>query len=744
MTGPVRTETRYPWRVTLAMPLSLALLVSGVGSAAADPLTDPSDGWPLPNQDHENTRSAPAAKIDSGNVEELGVAWTMDIPATGPDGAAAGGLVINAGVVYFQDLRANLYAIVLETGDIIWEQRHDSALVGSTGPAIDGRRVFASVDDETFAAFDIVSGEELWRHRPEGGSLGSIQPTAHDGTVYYATQASEGRAPGDGAGSSGVVQAVDAASGDARWSFEVVPDDSSGDAEARAGGSVGYPAALDSETGLTFWGTGSLAPVPGTADDAGGSGGPGSNLYTSSLIALDGEEGSLAWHYQAVEHDIFGHDLQMSPILARVEIDAEPRDLVIASGTVGDVVALDRASGELIWRTQVGRHQNDDLQELPMGEDVEVYPGVHGGVASPMAYADGTIYAPVVNVPTVYTAADRDAADGTEASGDAVADTRLEDGTGALVAIDAASGEIAWQQELESPVLAGATVSGDLVFTATLDGLLRAFERGGGEPVWAWQASGGINSWPAIADDFIVWPVGLGGDPQLLALRLGATASPGDAEAAPTAEPAETADSTGRPQPAPTQGPDATWPPPGSTHPDAPPATGTVPRYVEPDRDTVPEGEPAPVQLPAPDTTEAPTASRATASSDQDRPTRPVVAATMVPAPTPAAAEQTAAADRDGVVELELVAQDRAFDKEVLVVPAGSTVRLTMHNRDAMPHTFTVYESDLAGAPIFLGESLIGPDASHTYEFRAPDEPGEYHFRCEFHPTHMNGTFIVE
>jgi outer membrane protein assembly factor BamB/plastocyanin len=743
------TEAQAPAQIrhsrmgTLAVALTLALLASGAGGTSANQLIDPSDEWPLPNQDYHNTRNAPAAEIDSSNVEELGVAWTMAIPATGPAGAAAGGLVINAGVVYFQDLRANLFAIVLESGDIIWEQRFDSALVGSTGPAIDGKRVFASVNDHTFAALDIVSGEELWRHQPEAGFLGAIQPTAYDGTVYYATQAGEGRAPGDVGGESGVVHAADAATGDVQWSFRVVPDASGGDAETNAGGSVGHPAAIDRETGLTFWGTGSPVPFPGIADDANGSSRPGPNLYTSSVIALDPADGALEWYYQAVEHDIFGHDLQVAPILARVEIDAEPRDIVIASGTVGDVVAVDRNSGELVWRTPVGTHQNHDLDELPMDEEVEVYPGIHGGVASPMAYAEGMVYVPVVNVPTVHTATGHDAADGTEASDHAVANTRLEDGTGALVAIDVASGEIAWQQEFESPVFAGATISGDLVFTATYDGLMRAFERTNGDPVWAWQAPAGINAWPAITDDFLVWPAGLGGEPQLLALRLGGSAvSARDEEAAsPTTAATESADMTARPEPGATQDPGATWPPPGSAHPDEPATTDAIPRDVEAGGADVPQGEPAPIQLPAPDVTGAPVVTPSPApTTGPDEPSRPVVPATMVPSSTPA----TAAADEAGVVELELVAQDTSFDKHELVVPAGSTVRLTMHNRDALPHTFTVYESDMAAEPLFLGESLIGPDASLTYEFRAPDVPGEYFFRCEFHPTHMNGTFIVE
>jgi hypothetical protein len=39
--------------------------------------------------------------------------------------------------------------------------------------------------------------------------------------------------------------------------------------------------------------------------------------------------------------------------------------------------------------------------------------------------------------------------------------------------------------------------------------------------VWTFQAPAGINAWPAVAGDTIVWPAGLGREPVLFALRPG-------------------------------------------------------------------------------------------------------------------------------------------------------------------------------------------------------------------------------
>jgi hypothetical protein len=66
----------------------------------------------------------------------------------------------------------------------------------------------------------------------------------------------------------------------------------------------------------------------------------------------------------------------------------------------------------------------------------------------------------------------------------------------------------------------GATVVNDLVLTATLQGQVFALDRASGDVVWTWDAPGGINAWPAVAGDLLVWPVGLSDPALLVGLRL--------------------------------------------------------------------------------------------------------------------------------------------------------------------------------------------------------------------------------
>ena len=95
-------------------------------------------------------------------------------------------------------------------------------------------------------------------------------------------------------------------------------------------------------------------------------------------------------------------------------------------------------------------------------------------------------------------------------------------------------------------------------------------------------------------------------------------------------------------------------------------------------------------------------------------------------------------------VTVDLVAEDIAFDKNTITVPAGAKVTVNFDNRDSgVPHNFAVYESEAAEKVIFRGLIVTGL-AKTEYTFDAPAVPGTYFFRCDIHPTLMTGQLIVE
>ena len=483
--------------------------------------------WPLANHDYSNTRVAVGSTINSSNVSNLRVAWTSSLKGTSEWGAGTGNPVISDGIVYFQDLAANVYAVDLKSGQTLWETDYDNKIFGPSGPAIGYGKVFAISRIDRYSALDIKTGRTLWNW-VTGTQLatGAFQPYVFGHRVYVTMQ---GAVSGHGqvtfhsyqGGTSGAVFPLDPDTGTPAWHWQVVEPGFWGHPEVNSGGGLWFPPAIDTQRGITFWSSGNPSPVPGLKGWPNGSSRPGPNLYTNSLIALD-RDGKLVWYNQVKPHDLFNLDFQISPMLAKVSIGGSDKNILIGSGKLGVVYAFDEQSGKTLWSTPVGLHQNDDLQFLPLtpGSTTWVAPGAWGGVESPMAYADGTVYALTENMPSPYNATAYDANTPEQALNRSEGGTHLDTGTAELYALDAATGKILWKHQLDHPAFGGVTVVNDLLFTATFQGTVYALARSDGHVVWQWQAPGGTNSWPAVAGDTIVWGFGLGDSPSVIALSL--------------------------------------------------------------------------------------------------------------------------------------------------------------------------------------------------------------------------------
>ena len=482
--------------------------------------------WPLANHDYENTRAAVGSAINSGNVANLKVAWEAPLDGAAEWGAGTGNPVVADGVVYYQDLAANTYAVDFKTGDVIWETKYSNRLFGPSGPGIGYGKVYALSRIDRYVALDIKTGHELWQF-DTGYQLasGAFQPYAFNKHVYFAMQAAvSGRGKvvyhSYQGGTSGAVYLIDPDSGKPEWFFQVVEDGFWGNPEINSGGGLWFPPAIDTKTGVSFWSSGNPSPVPGLKGWPNGSSRPGDNLYTNSMIALD-RSGKMLWYNQVKPHDLFNLDFQISPMLATVPVNGANTDIVIGSGKLGIVYAFDRQTGKTLWNTPIGLHQNDNLQELPVDDSTTwVAPGAWGGVEGPMAYADGTIYALTANLPSPYNATAYDADTPEQALNRSEGGTSYKTGNAEMYAIDAATGGILWTHPFDTVAFSGATVVNDLVFTSTLDGKVYALSRADGSEVWQWEAPGGTNSWPAVVGDTILWAFGLGDDPALIALSL--------------------------------------------------------------------------------------------------------------------------------------------------------------------------------------------------------------------------------
>ena len=463
------------------------------------------DDWPVPGRDYENTRAVADSPITAATVVELDEAWRAPLEGVGAVGNAATTPLILGDRVVVQALDSTVRVLDRATGELEWETSVEGAPnIGPNGVAVGWGRVYAPKGMEEVFALDLETGEELWATEVVDTATAGIdiQPQVVDGLVLVATVPIST----DGiytAGDRGMLVALDAETGDVVWRFDTVRgEDLWGNPDVNSGGGAWYPPAVDVDAGIVYWGIANPAPFPGTAEFPNGSSRPGSNLYTDSVLALDLRSGERLWHSQVIEHDLFDRDHVHTML-----VDTLAGDTLISAGKGGVVVGHDLETGEILWRTAVGIHRNDDLTELD--GPTEMWPGTYGGVITPPAAHDGVVYAATLNAPT-------------QLSHDEPSYVGSELGTapGEVAAVDASTGELLWSTEVAGDPFGGATVVGDLVFTATFQGRIYALARATGEIVWEFQAPGGINGWPAVADDLIVWPIGLSDPPMLLALAL--------------------------------------------------------------------------------------------------------------------------------------------------------------------------------------------------------------------------------
>jgi outer membrane protein assembly factor BamB len=481
--------------VGLPIAATLACLLGGCGSSHAK------GTWPLPNADLAGTRAGFDSPIDRRTVSRLRVRWRFRLAAEASfAGRFASTPVSDADTVFVQDLRSNVFALDRTTGALRWERRFAARNDGPNGLAVDGSRVYGATDADAFA-LERSTGKLLWRRHLTGTSeqFVDVAPVPWKGLVFTSTI---GYSPFG----RGTIYALDAATGAVRWRFVTIEKPWRHPLEA-GGGGLWYPVSVDAH-GLLYAGNSNPTPWGGTPERPNGAAFPGPVPYTDSLLVLDAGTGKLLWHDQVTPHDVRDYDFAATPVLAT----AGGEDLVIGAGKAGRVIAWSRTSRQRLWNAAVGLHRND-LGPLPRRR-VTVCPGLFGGVETPMAYAAGRVFVPVVDLCGPGSATTRQ---------DVTAIDPL-DGRGRLVALDAATGRTLWQRRLPAPDFGCATVANDVVFTSTFDGSVYALSSGDGSILWRAHMRAGVNACPALAGDLLVVGAGVrtgeGSVPEIVAFGL--------------------------------------------------------------------------------------------------------------------------------------------------------------------------------------------------------------------------------
>ncbi len=456
--------------VAAAVVAVVLVLVLGRGGAAGD--------WPSPNADLASTRAAAGSSIDAASVSRLRVAWRFKFTVQpGFSGVFASTPIVVDGRVYLQDLNSNVYALDAATGRLLWRHRFGDPDGGPNGLGAGDGKVFGNTDRAAFA-LDAKTGALMWKRQladPPSSDM-NIAPVVANGLVYTSTV---GLPPGG----KGVVYALDQATGRTRWAFHTVRGRWTNPIEA-GGGGAWWPVSVD-PSGQVYVGTANPYPYGGTLRHPNGGAYLGPNLFTDSLVVLDGKSGTLGWYDQVTPHDVRDYDFADSPILdGRV---------VYGAGKAGRVIAWDSTTRRRLWETPVGTHLNDH-GPLPRRK-VTVCPGLLGGVETPMSLSDGRLFVPIVNLCMQGSATGYEDLYSVDVPGR---------GTGAVDALDTATGRVIWSRRFPAPAFGCTTVVNDVVVVPTFDGRIYALAADTGRTLWQTRAPSGINACPAIAGDTLL------------------------------------------------------------------------------------------------------------------------------------------------------------------------------------------------------------------------------------------------
>jgi len=237
-------------------------------------------------------------------------------------------------------------------------------------------------------------------------------------------------------------------------------------------------------------------------------------LYTSSVLAIRPKTGEIACYYQYTPNDVYDVDGVDEHVLADIEIDGEPRKVMIQANKNGFLYVVDRTDCAVIaahpyvkvnWATHIdlatGRPVLTDLYERFLaGEEVSIWPS-RGSNAVPVAFNPNTglVYTSAWHVPRIQQLdPQQEQVLGGRSTGVNNRFPTVEPGDllGHFVAINPLTGEKLWEIPLtDFPSSAGMLVTGGgLLFTGKPTGEFLGLDEATGETLWQFQTGSSINS----------------------------------------------------------------------------------------------------------------------------------------------------------------------------------------------------------------------------------------------------------
>lgn len=381
-------------RVTTVASFAAAFIVSlsiALPAAASDPA--PGD-WLAFGRDPGGSQYSPLRTIDARNVARLRRVWVHRsgdfIDAPSPKGTAFQATPIHVnGTLYYCTPFGRVFALDSATGAERWvfDPRAADPATGrpvttaprmpmrcrgvafwqdaasgtradraadAVAPSVCARRIFAHGDSGRIYALDADTGrlcEDFGAARGHGGFV-SHNDYENFGEGFGGASGSppvilgdlviSGTAVNDGIANArdGIVRAFDARSGALRWEFNPIPPDKR---MVSGAANVWSTISVDPARRLVF------LPTTSPSTDYYGGGRTFEIPLANSIVALDGDTGTVKWSFQTVRHDLFDYDLVGHPLLVDIRRGGRTIPAALLQTKMGWLFGFERETGRPLW-----------------------------------------------------------------------------------------------------------------------------------------------------------------------------------------------------------------------------------------------------------------------------------------------------------------------------------------------------------------------------------------------------------
>ena len=529
-------------RIPVLLSVALAGTIPGLAMGNQDltQLSANPANWAMQAGDFSNHRYSKLSQVNAGNVNKLQVAWTFSTGVLrGHEGSP---LVIGDSMYLVTPFPNNVFALDLETQKIKWKYapKQNPAVIPqmccdtvNRGLAYAEGKIFLQQADSMLVALDAKSGNVLWSVKNGDPSVGAVNTNAPH---VFKDKVITGISGGEW-GVRGYISAYNINTGQMVWrGYSNGPDnemlmdpnstmtwtngqmaavgaDSSlntwqGDQWKIGGGTTWGWYSYDPKLNLLYYGSGN----PSTWNPAQR---PGDNKWSMSIWARDVDSGKVKWVYQMTPYDEWDFDGINEMVLADINVNGQPKKVLVHFDRNGFGYTLDRVTGALLvaqkydpavnWATKVdmntGRPQVvSKYSTAHGGPDVNtkgICPAALGSKdQQPAAYNPKTklFYVPTNHVCMDYEPFVVEYVAGQPYVGATLSMFPAPGGTnmGNFIAWDASTGKIVWSKPEKFSVWSGALgTAGDVVFYGTLEGYLKAVDLNGKE-LWKFKTPSGI------------------------------------------------------------------------------------------------------------------------------------------------------------------------------------------------------------------------------------------------------------